>query len=97
MLHLQPGHMIAQRKVSLPNKLGLHARPAMQMVELASRFSSQITVTKNGKKVDCKNMIAVLTLGAPQGSELLVAAEGDDAEDAVMAVGDLIAAGFGEE
>ena len=97
MLHLQPGHMIVQRRVSLPNKLGLHARPAMQMVELANKFSSQVTITKNGRKVDCKNMIAVLTLGAPQGSELLVTADGDDAEDAVAAVGDLIAAGFGED
>jgi len=89
--------MIVQRRVSLPNKLGLHARPAMQMVELANKFSSQVTITKNGRKVDCKNMIAVLTLGAPQGSELLVTADGDDAEDAVAAVGDLIAAGFGED
>ncbi|HUU69946.1 MAG TPA: HPr family phosphocarrier protein [Planctomycetota bacterium] len=89
--------MIAERKVSLPNKLGLHARPAMQLVELANKFSSVICITKNGQKVDCKNMLAVLTLAAPQGTMLLVSADGDDAEDAIESVCGLIEVGFGED
>lgn len=69
----------------------------MQLVELASKFSSKISITKDSREVDCKNMIAVLTLGATQGTELEVSADGDDADDAIESICGLIEVGFGEE
>ncbi len=69
----------------------------MQLVELANKFSASIKISKETRTVDCKNMIAVLTLGAEQGTELAVAADGVDAEEAVESVCGLIEAGFGEE
>ena len=69
----------------------------MQLVELANKFSSTVTIVRDGRQVDCKNMIAVLTLGAEQGTEILIAADGEDAEDAIESLCQLIEAGFGEE
>ena len=89
--------MAFERKVSLPNKLGLHARPAMQLVELANKFAADVTLGKDGRAVDCKNMIAVLTLGAEEGAEILTAADGDDAQEAVECICSLVEVGFGEE
>lgn len=89
--------MAVERKVRLPNELGLHARPAMQLVELANKFTSSIRIGRDGREVDCKNMIAVLTLGAEQGAEILIAADGEDAEEAVEALCRLVEIGFGEE
>lgn len=89
--------MQIQKKVALPNKLGLHARPAMQLVELANKFQAAITVEKDGMMVDCKNMIAVLTLGAGYGTILHFLADGPDAEEALESVCGLVEVGFGEE
>ena len=89
--------MAVERKVRLPNELGLHARPADQLVKLAGTFTSSIRIGRDGREVDCKNMIAVLTLGAEQGSEILIAADGEDAEEAVEALCRLVEIGFGEE
>lgn len=89
--------MVVERKVYLPNSLGLHARPAMLLVEMANRFMSEITLSRDVREVDCKNMIAVLTLGAEQGAEILIAADGDDAEEAVESLSCLVEIGFGEE
>jgi len=96
-LHCTFGAMVVEHKVSLPNKLGLHARPAMQLVELANKFAADITLSKDGRAVDCKNMIAVLTLGAEEGAEILITADGDDAQEAVECIRTLVEVGFGEE
>jgi len=89
--------MAVERKVRLPNELGLHARPAMQLVERANEFTSSIRIVMDGHEVDGKIMIAVLTLGAEQGSEILIVAEGEDEQEAVEALCGLIEVGFGEE
>jgi len=89
--------MVIERTVSLPNKLGMHARPAMLLVELANKFSSNITLSKDGQKVDGKNMLAVLTIGAEHGARITISAEGDDADEAVEALCGLVEIGFGEE
>ena len=75
---------------------GLHARPADQFVRLAKRFQSVIEIEKDGKQVDGKSILSILTLAAAQGSELTILASGDDAEQAVEALVGLIESDFAE-
>lgn len=84
------------RKVIVSNPQGLHARPADMLVRLANRFQADVQVGKAGEWVDCKSILSVLTLGATQGTELSVTADGVDAEEALQAVTDLIESGFDE-
>ena len=83
--------------VQVPNSLGLHARPAMQLVDLASRFAAEVEIAKAGQRVDAKSIMQVMTLAATQGTTLTVTACGSDAPKAVAALAGLIAEGFGEE
>jgi phosphocarrier protein len=82
--------------VQIVNKLGLHARPAAEYVKLAGRFSSEIRVEKDGLEVDGKSIMGVLMLAAEHGSELIIRAEGSDAEDAMAALVELVDGGFHE-
>ncbi len=86
-----------KRDYTISNKLGLHARPSAQLTQTASRFSSNIHITRNGRRVNAKSIMGVMMLAAGQGSVITVDAEGDDAEAALEAIGDLIAGKFGEE
>ncbi|MBN1555435.1 MAG: HPr family phosphocarrier protein [Phycisphaerae bacterium] len=85
-----------QRDVTIVNKYGLHARPAMQFVELANKFASGIEVSKASLTVDAKSIMSVMRLAATKGTTLKIVADGDDAADAVEALAELIAGGFGE-
>ncbi len=85
------------KKAKVVNKLGLHARPAMQIVQTANRFQSRILIEKDGNRVEANSILDLLTLVAPPGTELTVIAEGPDEEEAVEAVVRLIESGFGEE
>ncbi|MCI0410084.1 MAG: HPr family phosphocarrier protein [Acidobacteria bacterium] len=76
--------------------LGLHARAAAQLVQMASRFQSRITLSKDGRTVDAKSILGVLMLAGSPGERLLLAAEGADAEEAVEALSSLIRSRFGE-
>ena len=80
----------------LKNTIGLHARPASQFVQTAARFKSMIQVECNGRRADAKRILQVLQLGAEYGAELHVHAEGDDATEAVAALGELVDTRFGE-
>ncbi len=84
------------RLVEIVNRAGMHARPAAEFVKLAGRFRAHITVEKDGLEVNGKSIMGVLMLAAEQGSSLRVAAQGDDAEDAVAALTDLVGRGFEE-
>ncbi len=84
------------RTVVVKNPQGLHARPADALVRCASRFTSTITIGKGGELVDCKSILSLLTLGAAQGTELLICADGDDAEDALLSIEELFETGFDE-
>jgi len=88
---------VPERSVRLVNRLGLHARAAARFVDLAGRFRSSIMAFMGGVGVDGKSILGILTLAAPCGTELQLVAEGDDAEAALMALGELVASGFGEE
>ena len=85
------------QEVQIPNSLGLHARPAMQLVDVANRFTAEIEIAKADQQVDAKSIMQVMTLAATQGTKLKIIARGDDAAEAVAAMSKLIAEGFGEE
>lgn len=85
------------RDFTISNKLGLHARPSAQLTQTASRFAADIHISRNGRRVNAKSIMGVMMLAAGQGATVTVEAEGEDAEQAVAAIGQLIAEGFGEE
>lgn len=84
-------------KVTIVNRLGLHARPAMTFVDLATTFSCDVKVSKPDCTVDGKSIMEMMMLAAGQGTELEIIAEGDDAEAAAKALKALVDAGFDEE
>jgi phosphocarrier protein HPr len=86
-----------EREFDILNRLGLHARAAAQLVRLANGFVSEIRVGKNGMEVNGKSIMGVLMLAAPKDTKILIRAIGPDAEEAVAAIGELIARKFGEE
>ena len=85
-----------RRTVIIRNRQGLHARPANLLVEAASQFESIIRVGHGGEMADCKSIFDLLTLGAAQGTELSLSAEGVDAEQAIEMIEQLFARGFDE-
>ena len=78
------------RAVVVANPWGLHARPADLIVRLAKRFAATVTIIRGYERVDAKSVLGIMTLGAPQGTELLIEAEGADAQQAVDALVELI-------
>lgn len=88
--------MMTERTVQIVNKNGLHARPAAEIVKLSSKFQCEITVVRDDLEVNGKSIMGVMMLAAECGSTLLVRANGPDAEQAVRAIAELVAAKFGE-
>jgi phosphocarrier protein HPr len=88
--------MMMERTVEIVNKNGLHARPAAEIVKLSSKFKSEITIVRDDLEVNGKSIMGVMMLAAEFGSNILVRANGDDAEAALNAIADLVAAKFGE-
>ena len=87
----------AERVVKIMNVNGLHARPAAEVVKVASRFKSDITMVRDDLEVNAKSIMGVMMLAAEFGADLTVRASGPDAEEAVAAIADLIANKFGEK
>ena len=85
-----------ERRVELINKLGLHARAASKLASTAGRFRCDITLSKEGQEVNGKSIIGLMTLAAPCGAELLLRAEGSEAEEALEAMVELVGERFGE-
>lgn len=87
------------REVEIPNKAGLHARPVMQFVDLASRFKSQVVVINvtraGGERVDGKSAMQMMLLEATKGCTLRIATDGPDAQAAADALAELVCHGFG--
>ena len=88
---------MARAEVTVVNRLGLHARPSAKLTAMAGRFRAEVWLSRNTRRVNAKSIMGVMMLAAARGSTLVVEAEGIDADDAVKAVVDLIASGFGEE
>lgn len=78
------------------NKLGLHARAAAVFVRLTSKFGSDIKVVKDGYEVDGKSILGILSIAAIKGTKIKVRASGDDAQEALSQIEELIKSGFGE-
>ena len=87
---------VEERKVKIRNRMGLHARPAAELVKLAGRYQAEIQITKDGLSVNGKSIMGVLMLAAEQGSEILIRGEGEDAPQAVQALESLVNQGFME-
>ena len=79
------------------NRLGLHARAAARFVQTANRFRARITASRDGRTMDGKSILGMLLLAASEGTVLELWAEGEDAEDALRALAELIEGGLGEE
>jgi phosphocarrier protein len=86
-----------KRLFTIKNRLGLHARAAAQLVQTANRFRADVKVEKDGLEVNGKSIMGILMLAAPQGSRISVTVAGEDAEQAMTAIGQLIDDGFGED
>jgi len=89
-----------EREIVVSNKLGLHARPAMQFVDLANQFSSNVMVYKGGEEpaeADGKSVMQMIILAATEGTPLKISADGDDADQAVAKLVELFESKFGEE
>ncbi len=86
-----------KREFTIKNRLGLHARAAAQLVQTASRFRSEVFIEKEGVEVNGKSIMGILMLAAPKGSLISVVVKGDDAEEALSAIGRLIDDGLGED
>ena len=85
-----------EREVKILNKLGIHARPAAEIVKTAGKFKSNITIVRDDLEVNAKSIMGVMMLAAGKGSAVTVEADGADAEAALAAILQLIGDKFGE-
>lgn len=83
-------------RLTIVNRLGLHARAAAKFVQTAGRFEAAVTVRRDGKEVNGKSIMGVMMLAAAQGAEIDVETAGGDAEAALAALAELVADRFGE-
>jgi len=84
------------KKIQIVNKLGLHARAAMKLVNLASRYQSKILISYNNREVDAKSVMNVMVLAAGCGTTIELIVSGDDEKEAMDAIEKLINDKFGE-
>jgi phosphocarrier protein len=87
---------VIEREATIVNLEGLHARPAARIVRLANSFAAEIELAKDGLAVNGKSIMGVMMLAAEFGSSIVIRADGPDAEQAVQALAELVAGGFGE-
>jgi phosphocarrier protein len=84
--------------VTIVNKYGLHARPATQFVEIASRYNCEVLLLRDGEEVNGKSIMGLMMLGAEKGTEIRLRCYGaDDAEECMKSLVTLVAGKFGEE
>jgi phosphotransferase system HPr (HPr) family protein len=87
---------VISRDIEIKNKLGLHARAAAKLVHTAARFKSDIKIRKGEEEVDGKSILGILLLAAGRGSTVTIRAEGEDENEAMNAVQELIDRKFDE-
>lgn len=85
------------KKLTIKNKLGIHARPAAQFVRVASRFQADVSVEKDDEAVDGKSIMGLMMLAVGWGAEITVTADGPDEADTMAALEELINNKFGED
>ncbi len=84
------------RRLTIINKLGLHARAAARLVGLTSQFASTIEIERDSRKVNGKSIMGVMMLAAAKGTDIIVHADGADAQEALNAIEILVRERFGE-
>jgi phosphocarrier protein HPr len=84
------------KSMEIVNKLGLHARAAAKLTQIASGFASDIWLSRSGRRVNAKSIMGVMMLAAGQGTSVVIEAKGDDADAAIAAIAQLVADRFGE-
>lgn len=77
-----------KREFHIVAETGIHARPATLLVQAASKFNSDINLEYNGKSVNLKSIMGVMSLGVGQGADVTITADGDDAKEAIEAIDD---------
>jgi len=85
-----------QREVEIVNKLGLHARASAKLTQLAARYACEVSLSRNGRKVNAKSIMGVMMLAANKGSKVILETDGADEIIAIEALAALIADKFGE-
>lgn len=86
-----------RESLTIQNQLGLHTRAAAKLVDTAKRFASRIELSMNERKVDCKSIMGVITLGAQKNNTVDLIIEGEDESHAFQAIKDLFDEKFGED
>lgn len=90
-------NIMIKQELEIINKLGLHARASSKLTQIASQFSSEIWIEKNGRKVNAKSIMGVMMLAAAKGSSITLEANGADELNAIDALKTLINSYFGED
>lgn len=88
---------MVEQEITIMNKLGLHARPAAQLVKKASMFESEIKLKRDNLEVNAKSIMGVMMLAAELGSKITIVAEGPDEKEAAAEIAMIIQSRFGEE
>ena len=85
-----------RREVEILNNLGLHARASAKLTQLAAKYPCEVSMSRNGRKVNAKSIMGVMMLAANKGSKVVLETDGDDEIVAIDALAALIADKFGE-
>jgi len=85
-----------QREVEIVNKLGLHARASAKLTQVAGRFTADVWLSRNGRRVNAKSIMGVMMLAAAKGSTIVIETDGGDEAEAMQALERLVASRFGE-
>lgn len=85
-----------EKKVVVKNEKGIHIRPAGDIVKLVKNFKSQVEIEFNGKRANAKSVMILMSLGVKKGNEINIIANGEDAEEAINTLVELVESGFGE-
>ncbi len=88
--------MTVKQEIEIINKLGLHARASTKLTQVASQFTSEVWIERNGRRVNAKSIMGVMMLAASRGSKILLEASGPDEDTVIEALVTLINSKFGE-
>lgn len=87
---------MAQATAEIENRLGLHARPSAKLTQLASKFKCEVWLERDGRRVNAKSIMGVMMLAASYGAQVTIDTDGEDEDEALEAILELIASRFGE-
>ncbi|PYZ97299.1 MULTISPECIES: phosphocarrier protein HPr [Alteribacter] len=87
---------MAEKNFKITAETGIHARPATQLVNKAGQYESEVTLEHNGKSVNLKSIMGVMSLGVGQGAEVTIKAEGSDEEEAIKGLEEVMKEGLAE-